>query len=513
MQGSGSFARRGSACVVLAGCMLAGGRAWAQRAPEQQPAVPPVDASTTESPATSRTRRTRATPPSGSASDTAPGGGTADDTGEAAKAAPRDGDGRTSPDRKLPDYDGRGEPPTTAGDVALWPPRVVLFPAYVVSEFVVRRPLGWFLTTAERNQWPSFLKDLFLFGPEKKAGVVPTAFLDLGFRASVGIYAFWDDLLGKDNHLRLHVSTFGKDWIQAAVADRIPIGKDATLDLRVEGMHRPDQVFHGLGPRSSSARTRYGIDRVQARPVFELTWWRGSRFTAEGGVKAARFRDDACCDDASLDTRIAEGRQTAPPLYREGYAAIYQRAEMTIDSREERPANQSGFRVELEVEQASNPVRPSHNWLRYGASVGGFLDLKNNRTVSLSATTLFVDPLSERGEIPFTEQVVLGGGGPMRGYLLGRLIDRSAAVMTLKYKWPIWVFLDGTMQAALGNVFGPGLDDFKPSLLRFSGAIGVESIGAADNTFEVLTGLGTETFEDNLRVTSVRLLFGTNRGF
>lgn len=35
--------------------------------------------------------------------------------------------------RQPPDYDGRPEP-TTAGDVALWVPRVVLFPLYVVSE-------------------------------------------------------------------------------------------------------------------------------------------------------------------------------------------------------------------------------------------------------------------------------------------------------------------------------------------------------------------------------------------
>lgn len=428
-------------------------------------------------------------------------------------AEPAAGSGTTSPKRALPDYDGRGEPPTTAGDVALWVPRVLLSPAYFVSEFVIRRPLGWFMTTAEKNQWPAVVRDLFLFGPEKKIGVVPTAFLDFGMRPSVGVYAFWDDFFGKDDHLRLHASTFGADWLQGALAERFPIGKDATLDLRVEGVHRPDQLFHGIGPRSSSFRNRYGVDRAVARPVFELGWWRGSRITVEGGVKAVRFRDDACCENPSLAARIDQGLIQAPPLFREGYTSVYQRAEVTIDSREARPADQTGFRVELEVEQGSNVRRPADNWLRYGGSVGGFLDLHDNRTVSLSATALFVDPLSDRGSIPFTEQVVLGGSGPMRGYLYGRLIDRSAAVATLKYKWPIWVFLDGSMQAAFGNVFGAQLRDFDPKLLRFSAAIGVESVGSPDHTFEILTGLGTETFEDNLRVTSFRLLFGTNRGF
>lgn len=427
---------------------------------------------------------------------------------------PPAGTGTTSPKRELPDYDGRGEPPLEGGDVALWVPRVALLPAYVVSEYVVRRPLGWFITTAERNQWPAFLRDLFLFGPEKKAGVVPTAFLDFGMRASVGVYAFWDDALGKDNHLRLHASTFGKDWLQGAIADRFPIGKDATLDLRIEGSHRPDWIFHGFGPRSrDDLRSRFGMDRMVARPVFDLTWWRGSRITVEGGVKAVRFRDDACCDDPSLTTRIAASELAAPPGFRTGFTTVYQRAEITVDSREERPSDQTGVRLELEAEQASNVSRARDNWIRYGGSFGGFLDLKNNRTVSLALTTLFVDPVSSGAEIPFTEQIVLGGSGPMRGYLYGRLVDRSSAVATLKYRWPIWVFLDGAMQASFGNVFGPQLDGFKPSLLRFSGAIGVESVGGADHTFELLTGLGTETFEDNLRVTSFRLLFGTNRGF
>jgi hypothetical protein len=101
----------------------------------------------------------------------------------------------------------------------------------------------------------------------------------------------------------------------------------------------------------------------------------------------------------------------------------------------------------------------------------------------------------------------------MRGYLYGRLIDRSAAIATLKYKWPIWVFLDGTMQLATGNVFGPQLEGFKTSLLRLSGAIGVESVGSPDHTFEVLFGGATETFEQGAEVTSFRLVFGTNRGF
>ncbi len=453
--------------------------------------------------------RTEPTPPSGAQSETAPGqiGSVEGDTVRGSTQA-------MSPKRDMPDYDGRGAPRTTAGDVALWVPRVLLSPLYLVSEFVVRRPLGWVITTAERNQWPSAIRNFFLFGPDKKAGVVPTAFLDFGFRPSFGVYAFWDDLLGEGNHLRLHATTFGLDWLQGAIADRIPIDAKSSLDLRVEGTHRPDQIFHGLGPRSlQDDRARYGIDQVMARPVFEMSWWRGSRVSTEAGFKYVAFRDDTCCDDPSLSSLVQRGLVASPPSFDTGYSSVYERAEVTIDSREERPAPQDGVRAELHVEHGSNVRQSTANWIRYGGSLGGFVDLKNNRTVSLSMTTLFVDPISEGATIPFTEQVVLGGSGPMRGYLYGRLIGRSAAIATLKYRWPIWSFLDGTMQAAVGNVFGAQLDGFAAKLLRLSSAIGIESVGSADHTFEVLAGFGTETFDQGGTVNSLRLLFGTNRGF
>jgi hypothetical protein len=101
----------------------------------------------------------------------------------------------------------------------------------------------------------------------------------------------------------------------------------------------------------------------------------------------------------------------------------------------------------------------------------------------------------------------------MRGYLYGRLVDRSAAIATLKYRWPIWNWLDGAAQFAMGNVFGPQLGDFKTKLLRLTAAIGIETPGTADHTFEFLAGFGTETIEQGFEPTSFRLLFGTNRGF
>jgi hypothetical protein len=124
---------------------------------------------------------------------------------------------------------------------------------------------------------------------------------------------------------------------------------------------------------------------------------------------------------------------------------------------------------------------------------------------------LFADPLTQR-PVPFTELAALGGAGLMRGFMPGRLLDRSAAAATLHYRWPIWVWLNGAIQLSVGNVFGPHLAGLRPALLRFSGTIGVES-GSPDESLEVLVGLGSETFEHGAQITSLRIVVGTNHGF
>jgi outer membrane protein assembly factor BamA len=166
------------------------------------------------------------------------------------------------------------------------------------------------------------------------------------------------------------------------------------------------------------------------------------------------------------------------------------------------------------VEEGADVRRsPGSAWVRYGATAGAFFDLNGrNRVLSIAATTRFANPLGHH-PIPFTELVSLGGEGPMRGFYPGRLVDRSAAVATVRYRWPIWVWLDGSLQASMGNVFGEHLEDFKAARLRLSSAVGVESVGSRDGSFELLVGVGCETFDQRAKLDSVRIALGTNRGF
>ena len=152
-------------------------------------------------------------------------------------------------------------------------------------------------------------------------------------------------------------------------------------------------------------------------------------------------------------------------------------------------------------------------FMRYGGTLGGFVDLYRHRVIGLQATVDFVDPLGDDAIVPFTELVDLGGARPLRGFWWRRHVDRSAATATLEYRWPIWVWLDGSLHYALGNVFGEHLKGFDLELLRQSFGIGFKANAAEDHTFELLVGGGSATFADGGEIESFRFVFGSTAGF
>ena len=417
--------------------------------------------------------------------------------------------------RTVPDYDGRGGEPAKPGDQLLWVPRVVLFPAYVVSEYVIRRPLGALISGAERAHLPDALYNFFMLSKEHKIGWVPTFFVDFGFKPSVGVYVFWDDAFARGHDLHLQAATWGEDWLAGSLTDRVHLSRNETFTLRLSGIRRPDYRFYGVGSTSlESNLSRYAADRLEASGAFAIQLSGLSQIDTAMGVRRLRFRDPEDYRRQAISQRAAEGLFPLPDGFAQGYTAGFSRMNLRLDSRRARPESQTGARLDIEVEQGSAPRSGSPSgWLRYGAIAGGFLDLNDRaRVLSLSVAASFSDPLTS-APVPFTELVQLGGSEPMPGFLPGRLFGRSAFVTTLGYHWPIWVWLDGTLQAAVGNVYDAHLSDLSTSRLRFSGALGFETAGVSDNPVQVLVGFGTETFEQGAHINTLRLVFGTNRGF
>lgn len=441
--------------------------------------------------------------------------------------------------REAPDYDGRPDVTTTAEDL-LWIPRVLLFPLYVVSEYVIRVPLGALVSTLERE---GVISDLLR--SQAEVGVLPTAFIDFGFRPSIGAYFFWDNFLGKGNDLRASVGFGGVNFWRAGLADRLPfttpVGSERArsyLQLEADVLTRSDLLYWGTGPDSFDAwKSSYGIFTVGGGGRIHIEPWRG-RFmeawvTGRYVTTTAGHCTDALidvqvdgiarvCDPPTIRRQILDGVFPAPAHYGRPYATVKTGLRFVLDSRERRPAPGTGVALDASTELVTDLKQPDlGNWLNYGAVLAGFLDLTGTqRVLSLTVAARFQDALTTGTVVPFTELVGakhiedVPDLDLMRGFLPGRLLGSSGVAATLEYRWPLWAFLDGTLQGAVGNAFlEPHLEDFEPEKLRISFVGGLRSPNHRDHSFNFLVGFGTNTIEEGGEPSSLRLLFGGTTGF
>ena len=419
--------------------------------------------------------------------------------------------------RAVPDYDGRGGPRETPARKLLWIPRVLLFPAYLVSEYVVRRPLGAGVAYAERKRWPAAISDFLALDEKHPIGVAPFMLVDFGFAPSVGLYAYWDDVGFKGHALRLRGSTWGPNWLSGTLKERFEFDR-VTITLKGKLTKRPDLAFYGIGPdtRESdlvrySGKTAYGHLQVSLR-FGQNNWlettvgYRGASFGHSDYDRDNRGEADY---EPSLDEAVQAGTLAEPAGFRDGYRSFFAGTRLILDSRGSRMT--SGLHLDVSAEQNVDlGSAPTAGWLRYGGTLAGFVNLmRGGRLLRVALNAFFVDPLAH-GRIPFTQLAELGGGSTMPGLRISRLYDRSSAVLDARYTWPTWLALRGTLQAGIGNVFGAHFSGLRPGRARLSGAIGLETSG--DDIFYALIGFGTETIESGADLDSVRLVVGMRDG-
>lgn len=447
--------------------------------------------------------------------------------------------------REPQDYDGR-EDETSAAEDALWLPRVVFFPAYLVAEYILRIPLGELTIAVEQNNVVSEVINFFTFGPNNNIGIIPTGFLDFGFRPSVGVFFFWNDFIAPGNDLRASFGFGGIKFWKFGIADRIPfVPPRATersrsfFQMEADFLTRADLLYYGIGPATlEEDESGYGITTYGGGGRIHVEPWRGTFF--EGWVTSRRNRSGAgeCgngtvvvdpeagtiargCDPPTLRRRILDGELDPPPGYGRPYTTVKSGGRIILDSRDERPAPGNGVAFDVDFEHASDVESPDvGSWLNYGASLAGFWDITGKqRVLSLTLTARFLNPIGDY-VVPFTEYIGIKrnedvpDGELMKGFRPGRLVGSSATAATVSYHWPVWAFLDGVMEAAVGNVWNePHMEDFDAEKLRFSFVGGIRSPNHRDHSFNLLLGFGTETFEDGAKPNSLRFLFGGTTGF
>lgn len=421
--------------------------------------------------------------------------------------------------RQKPNMDGRAAAKPDAGDILIWVPRALLSPLHLVFEWGIRKPLGSLLTVAEKDNWANIIVDFLTF-EDRKIGIIPTLFYDFNFRPSVGLYIFWNELFVEEHSVRLTAGFGGSDWYRVTVADRWQLGSKANLQFSYNLWARPDYIYGGLGVVGDpDNRSRYFSEFMDGTAELLVRPWRASEIRLEFGIRHTRFDGDGAADrgERTLNEALETGIFNSIPGGLDDYFSNFQRLMVQIDTRRPRPASGTGILIEPYLTHAWDMQRPElRQWVGYGGRIAGYLDIGAYKVFSLSGQVHGVDPVGDRNgdDIPFTEFFILGRRPQdLAGFLPGTLRGRSAAIATLSYTYPIWVFLDGALDVSVGNAFGPQLEDFSLERMRASIGIGFESNNDPDHALSFMLAVGTSEFNEAFAIDSLRLVVGTQTGF
>jgi hypothetical protein len=420
--------------------------------------------------------------------------------------------------RAVIDYDGREDEGPDAGEILLWVPRILFGPITLVLDYGIRRPLGWFVSTAEQENWDGLILDVVTWN-ERRSGLVPTFMLAYGLQPAVGLLFFSNDDIAPGHSMGASVTFGGLDFLQGSGSYSITmLDRRVRLELRGEGGRRPDRVFSGIGWDALSAQYRFREAWYEGEARLSIDYWRQSRLSIAVGVDGHEFDPNGYAalstNSPPLAEGLAQGAFARPAALDQGYVAYRQRAALSLDTRELEPAPGHGLRIEAQGELAFDLVDPvRYRWVRWGGGVGAFADLGNRRVLGLWGIARFSDPLGQ-GDVPFTELIALGEEALlMQGFLRGQLRGRSAAAATLEYIYPIWTRLDGRLHVSAGNAFGPHLTDFLFERLRLSFGIGIATAGEPDDAFELTIAAGTAPFVEGATIDSLQVVFGSRQGF
>jgi len=413
-------------------------------------------------------------------------------------------------ERAPPDYRGQKPPPTTTGDVLIWGPRVILFPAFLVTEYVVRAPVGGLATAAEKDNWGPSVFNFFAFGPDHKLGIFPVFLINFGFRPSVGAHFFWDDAFVAGNNFTTDVGYGGSNWITVGLGDRYHFSKDSSLAVQARWDRRPDNLFYGIGSEvTDDFRSRWGSDHIEGSVTYTQTIRRALRFDVKARLYRTIFRDYSCCNDPTIQQRVDAGQYPEPPGFGENTTAAELGFKAVFDNRPP-VGNRSGFRVGVETAPGVDVTRGfDRSWIHYGGGVEGSWDVtRSGRVLSLGVIAMFADPLGSQ-PVPFYELVTVGGAEPFTGFLKGRLRDRSAIGAELSWRWPVFAYLDGVAAVGVGNVFDQHLNNFRFDRLRMNAELGVRTAAAfGASNFQFMVGIGSDPFNQGFRISSFSLAFG-----
>lgn len=102
-----------------------------------------------------------------------------------------------------------------------------------------------------------------------------------------------------------------------------------------------------------------------------------------------------------------------------------------------------------------------------------YLNVFKKRILALRMLVESIDPVGHTPNVPFYLRRYLGGEDDLRGYRRRRFVDNDLALVSLEYRYPVWLKLDAFLFLDEARVFESITKDFELSNWRYSAGGGL----------------------------------------
>jgi hypothetical protein len=378
-------------------------------------------------------------------------------------------------------YDGRSHGPSWRDDLLLVPRLVLTYPRLLLRTFSY--PLLWLLDLEERHQLLARAVS-FLTSDDGQIGIRPALEYTLGFRPAGGVRFFDNKLFGP--HTRFNLGVAGGSSLVAFDVHARPTPGDRPLQVDIDASYiqRDDQLFAGVGPASTGgaepvpqARSRYAVRRFDL--IADLSWRSRPGLELVGQVRYGIRRygngdrdfqnppiNEVYCLRGTTGQCIpGTVNPTLVPGFFTGAQPLGLGLTLRVDTRDLPGRPSSGGLFNLRIAYAHGLGADHSQYFRLAASASLVLDLWRRDHLLLIGVA--ADALAPIGDapVPFTELVTLGGPDDLRGFLRGQFRDLSSILTSIEYRFTVWIWMDASLFADYGGVFGRGFADFRPDRL------------------------------------------------